>query len=106
MVPGLPDYLRRKFHASGLELLKADDVGLGFAKPAEQVRQATVDVVDVELAIFIGSGRRASVSTFALGFGPSPNQCLTPKGMPVTGRAGPYGLKRSGAVPKWPRGRS
>ena len=48
MITGLPDCLRRKLGVCGFEFLKAHDVGLRFAKPAEQVRQATVDVVDVE----------------------------------------------------------
>ena len=48
LITGLPDCVRRKLGVRGFEFLKADDVGLGLAKPAEQVRQATVDVVDVE----------------------------------------------------------
>jgi hypothetical protein len=40
MIAGLPDCLRRKFRVGGLELLKADDVGLGFAKPVQKVRQS------------------------------------------------------------------
>jgi hypothetical protein len=62
--------------------LKANDVGLGFTKPAEKVWQATVDVIDVETAIFIGSGRAASGSTLALAlcFGPSPNESLICEG--------------------------
>ena len=48
MIARLPDCLRRKLGVRGFELLKAHDVGLGFAKPVQQVRQATVDVVDIE----------------------------------------------------------
>jgi hypothetical protein len=55
MIARLPDCLRRKLGVRGFELLKANDVGLSFAKPVQQVCQATVDVVDIELAIFIGS---------------------------------------------------
>jgi hypothetical protein len=52
MITGLPDYLRRKLGVRGFEFLKADDVGLISSNPAEQVRQATVDVVDVETGDF------------------------------------------------------
>jgi hypothetical protein len=48
MITRLPERLRRELGVRGFELLKAHDVGLGFAKPVQQVRQATVDVVDVE----------------------------------------------------------
>jgi hypothetical protein len=48
LVARLPDCVRRELGVCGFELLKAHDVGLGFAKPVQQVRQATVDVVDVE----------------------------------------------------------
>ena len=48
MIARLPDCLRRELGVRGFELLKAHDVGLGFAEPVQQVRQATVDVVDIE----------------------------------------------------------
>ena len=48
MIARLPDCLRREFAVRGFELLKAHDVGLSFAKPVQQVRQAAVDVVDIE----------------------------------------------------------
>jgi hypothetical protein len=48
MITRLPDCLRRELGVRGFELLKAHDVGLGFAKPVEQVRQTAVDVVDIE----------------------------------------------------------
>jgi hypothetical protein len=48
MIARLPDCLRRELGVHGFELLKAYDVGLGFAEPVQQVRQATVDVVDIE----------------------------------------------------------
>jgi hypothetical protein len=52
MITGRPDYVRWEFGVRGFEFLKAHDVGLGFAEPAEQVRQATVDAVDVETGDF------------------------------------------------------
>jgi hypothetical protein len=48
MIARLPDCLRRKLGVRGFELLKADNVGLGFAEPVHEVRQATVDIVDIE----------------------------------------------------------
>jgi hypothetical protein len=48
MIARLPDCLRRELGVRGFELLKAHDVGLGFAEPVQQVRQATIDVVDIE----------------------------------------------------------
>ena len=48
MITRLPDCLRRKLGVPGFEFLKAHDVGLGFAEPVQQVRQATIDVVDIE----------------------------------------------------------
>src|SRR3984957_7183081 len=48
MIARLPDCLRWELGVRGFELLKAHDVGLGFAEPVQQVRQATVDVVDIE----------------------------------------------------------
>jgi hypothetical protein len=48
MITRLPDCLRRKLGVRGFEFLKAHDVGLGFAKPVQQVRQSAVDVVDIE----------------------------------------------------------
>src|SRR6202042_3107643 len=48
MIARLPDCLRRKLGVRGFVLLKADDVGLGFAEPVQQVRQGTIDVVDIE----------------------------------------------------------
>jgi hypothetical protein len=48
MITCLPDCLRRKLGVRRFELLKAHDVGLGFAEPIQQVRQATVDVVDIK----------------------------------------------------------
>ena len=39
---------RGEFAVGGLQLLQRDDVGLGLPQPGEQVRQAAVDVVDVE----------------------------------------------------------
>jgi hypothetical protein len=58
MISCLLDCLRRKLGVRGFELLKAHDVGLGFAKPADQVRQATIDVVDVETGDLHRLGRR------------------------------------------------
>jgi hypothetical protein len=48
MIARLPDCLRWELGVRGFDFLKAHDVGLSFAKPVEQVRQATVDVVDIE----------------------------------------------------------
>jgi hypothetical protein len=48
MIARLPDCLRWELGVRGFELLKAHDVGLSFAKPVQQVCQATVDVVDIE----------------------------------------------------------
>ena len=48
MIARLPNCLRRELGVRGFKLLKTHDVGLGFAKPVQQVRQATVDVVDIE----------------------------------------------------------
>jgi hypothetical protein len=47
MISRLPDCLRREFGVRGFEFLKTHDLGLGFAKPVQQVRQAPVDVVDI-----------------------------------------------------------
>jgi hypothetical protein len=55
VITRLPDCVRRELGVSSFEFLKAHDVGLGFSKSAEQVRQAAINVVDVKLAIFIGS---------------------------------------------------
>jgi hypothetical protein len=54
MIPRLPDCLRRKLGVRGFELLKAHDVGLGFTEPVQQVRQATLMLLILKLAIFIG----------------------------------------------------
>ena len=59
LVTGLPDCVRRELGVCGFEFLKAHDVGFGFAKPAEQVRQAPVDVVDVEAGDFHRFGQRS-----------------------------------------------
>ena len=64
MITRLPDCLRRKLGVRGFEFLKADDVGLIFSNPAEQVRQATVDVVDLETGDF------HRFSLIAVGFEP------------------------------------
>jgi hypothetical protein len=48
MIARLPDCLRRELGVRGFDFLKAHDVGLSLAKPVEQIRQATVDVVDIE----------------------------------------------------------
>jgi hypothetical protein len=48
MITRVPDCLRRKLGVPAFEFLKAYDVGLRFAEPVQQVRQATVDVVDIE----------------------------------------------------------
>jgi hypothetical protein len=48
MITRLPDCLGRELGVRGFELLKAHNVGLGFAEPVHEVRQATVDVVDIE----------------------------------------------------------
>src|SRR6202030_3564766 len=48
MIARLPDCLRRELGVRSFDSLKAHDVGLSVAKPVEQVRQATVDVVDIE----------------------------------------------------------
>jgi hypothetical protein len=48
MITRLPDCLRWELGVRGFELLKAHDVGFGFAEPVHEVRQATVDVVDIE----------------------------------------------------------
>ena len=52
VIAGLPDCVRRELGVGGFEFLKAHDVRLGLSKPAEQVRQATGDVVDVEASDF------------------------------------------------------
>jgi hypothetical protein len=41
------------------EFLKAHDVGLSFAEPGEQVRQATVDVIDIETGDLHRTGERS-----------------------------------------------
>jgi hypothetical protein len=48
MISRLPDCFRRKLAVCDFEFLKAHDVGLGFAKPVQQVAQTTVDVVDIK----------------------------------------------------------
>src|ERR1700733_3120179 len=48
MITRLADCLGRELGVRGFELLKTNNVGLGFAKPVQQVRQATVVIVDVE----------------------------------------------------------
>src|SRR3984957_17841054 len=48
MIARLADCLRWELGVRGFDFLKAHDVGLSFAKPVEQVRQATVDVVDIK----------------------------------------------------------
>jgi hypothetical protein len=48
VITGLPDCLRRELGVCGFELLKAHDVGLGFAEPVQKVAQAMIDVVNVE----------------------------------------------------------
>ena len=52
-ITGLPDYVCRELGVCGFEFLKTHDVGLGFAKPMEQVRKATVMLLMLKLAIFI-----------------------------------------------------
>ena len=66
MITGLPDCVRRELGVGGFEFLKAHDVGLGFSKPAEQVRQATVDVVDVEAGDLHRFGQRSERIELAL----------------------------------------
>jgi len=48
MITRLQDCLRRKLGVRSFDFLKAHNVGLGFAKPVHEVRQATVDVVDIK----------------------------------------------------------
>ena len=48
VITGLPDCVFRELGVGSFEFLKARDVGLSYAKPAEEVLQATADVVDVE----------------------------------------------------------
>jgi hypothetical protein len=48
MIAGLADCLCWELSVRGLDFLKTHNVGIGFAKPVQQVRQATVDVVDIE----------------------------------------------------------
>ena len=52
-VARLPDCVHRELGVCGFEFLKAHDVGLGFAKPAEQVRQRRLMLLMLKLAIFI-----------------------------------------------------
>ena len=52
-------YSRRGVGLRGLGFLQADDVGLRFAELVKQVRQATVDVVDVETGDLHRFGRAA-----------------------------------------------
>ena len=61
MITGRPDYVRWEFGVRGFEFLKAHDVGLGFVKPVQQVRQPMLLIL--KLAIFIGS-RRSERSDF------------------------------------------
>jgi hypothetical protein len=58
MIVRLPDCLRRKVGVRSLQFLKADNVGFRFAKPVKQIRQAAVDVVDVETGDFHWFGMR------------------------------------------------
>jgi hypothetical protein len=48
MISRPPERLRWELAVCGFEFLKAHDVGHSFPKPAKQVRQATIDVVDIE----------------------------------------------------------
>src|SRR3984957_14749064 len=48
MITRLPDCFRWKLNVGTLEILKADNFGLGFTEPFEQVRQPEAYVVDVE----------------------------------------------------------
>jgi hypothetical protein len=66
VITGLPDCVRRELRVGGFELLKTHDVGLGFSKPAQQVSQATVDVVDVETGDLHRFGQRSGRIDLAL----------------------------------------
>src|SRR5271165_5970265 len=46
-IAGLPDGGFRKLLMRRLQLLKADDIGCGLAKPAQQIRQPGANAVDV-----------------------------------------------------------
>ena len=70
MITRLPDCLRRELGVRGFEFLKAHDVGLGFAKPVQQVRQATVDVVDVETGDLHRFSDRHAASVLTFGVAP------------------------------------
>jgi hypothetical protein len=48
VVAGLAQFRLRECLVGGLQFLQADDVGPRALQPGEQVRQAAVDVVDVE----------------------------------------------------------
>jgi hypothetical protein len=87
MITRLPNCLRREPGVQGLGLLEADDVRLGFAKPAQQVRQAPFDVVDVESGDLHRFRQRSERIDLALGlrFGRSPSQSLTLKGKLANG---------------------
>jgi hypothetical protein len=58
MISRLPDCFRRKLAVCDFEFLKAHDVGLGFAKPVQQVAQTTVMLLILKLAIFICTQKR------------------------------------------------
>jgi hypothetical protein len=53
-ITGACERFVREVALRGLQFLQADDVGRGLAQPGEQVRQAFVDVVDVEGRDFHG----------------------------------------------------
>jgi hypothetical protein len=63
VITGLPDCVGRKLGVSGFEFLETHDVRLGLSKPMEQVRQAAVDVLDVETGDLHGFGQRRSVAS-------------------------------------------
>ena len=80
MITRLPDCLRRKLGVRGFEFLKTHDVGRAFAKPAQQIPQATVDVVDVETGDLHRFGQRSERIDLALElrFDRSQRQSLAP----------------------------
>jgi hypothetical protein len=48
VISRLPDCPRWKLSVRRLQFLKTDDVGFGFAEPVKQVREAAMDIVNVE----------------------------------------------------------
>ena len=66
VITGLPDCVGRELGVGGFEFLKAHDVWLSLSKPMEQVRQATVDVVDVETGDLHRSDKGASASSLSM----------------------------------------